>query len=186
MKQRSKLFAAVAVGALTVGGLYATTAIGQAEFGTADDVEYAAALWQALDDASLVGDRLIHGTFYQGVEPHGFVLETFFSSITLDGVTAPVVVKRNYGPEGVTAEEVTNNPGDHLMAVTVMYQRPGFAPDTNDWFWASYMADGNLLLADETPLAGNVGTCIGCHGNAPGDDWLFLTDRELPPAVEAR
>lgn len=186
MKIRSRLLVFTAIGAIAAGGLYSATAIGQAEFGTDADVEYAAALWGALDDARLVGDQVIHGTFYEGVQPHGFVLETLFAQVTMDGTNAPVVVKRNYGPEGVAVEEVSNNPGDHLGAVTVMYQRPGFSPDTGDWFWAWYMPDGSLLLAeDETPLAGNVGMCIGCHGAAPGSDWLFLTDREMYPAVSA-
>ena len=109
MAQRNKLL--TAVGALMVGGLYASAVVGSAEFGAVEDVEYAATLWQALDDANLVGDRLIHGTFNVGVEPaHGFVLETFFGQLTLDGVTAPVIVMRNYGPESVTVDEVSNNP----------------------------------------------------------------------------
>ena len=186
MKARTRLFAALA-GLAGVGALFTSAAVGQAEFGTEADVEYAATLWQALDVADLVGDRVIHGTFYQGVEPHGFVLETLFATLTLDGFNAPVIVKRNYGPAGVAIEDVDLNPQDHLAAVTVMYQRPGFAPETNDWFWAWYMADGTLLLAEDTmPLAGNVGMCIGCHGAAPGGDWIYLNNRTLSPVVEDR
>ncbi len=124
---------------------------------------------------------MIHGSFYRGAEPHGAVLETFFADLTFDGRTAPTVLKRNYGPAGVAIDEVSNNPNDHLGAITVMYKRPGFNADTNDWFFVKYLPDGTLDLAGETQMAGNVGGCIGCHADAPGQDWLFETDREMHP-----
>ena len=161
----------------------ASSAIGQAQFGTDEDVAYAAALWTALEEAHLVGENVIHGTFYQGAEPHGAVLETLFADVEVDGVTAPTVLKRNYGPAGVAIEEVSNNPGGHLGAITLMYQRPGFNADTDDWFWVKYLPDGTLDLAGETQMAGNVGGCIGCHGDAPGEDWIFVTDRAMHPAM---
>ena len=148
-------------------------------FGGADDVAYANALWAALDEANLVGEQVIHAPFYEGAEPHGFVLETLFTDITVDGATGTAIVKRNYGPEGVTTEEVSNNPGDHLAAITVMYQRAGYNADNNDWFWVKWLADGTFDMAGETEMAGNVTGCIGCHADAPGGDWVFVTDRAL-------
>lgn len=155
------------------------------EFGTIGEVGFAATLWSALEAAALVGDQPLHAPFYEGAEPHGFVLETIFAEISVSGTVAPVVVKRNYGPEGVTVGEVANDPATHLAAITVMYQRPGFNSATNDWFWAKYLPDGTLDLAGETPMAGNVAGCIGCHDNAPGDDWLFVTDRIMAEPYRA-
>ena len=149
-------------------------------FGTDADIAYAADLWAALESANLVGDLVLHGTFTQAAAPpHGTVIESLFVDVTVDGTTAVAIIKRNYGPAGVAIEEVSNNPGDHLMMITVMYQRPGFNADTDDWFWVNYQPDGTLNLAGETQLAGNVGGCIACHGNAPGGDWVYLTDRVL-------
>ena len=183
MKFRNLVIAAT--GALVAGGIYSSVAQGQAAFGTDDDSAYAAQLWAALEEAHFVGQGVVHGTFYEGAEPHGFVLETLFADITVDGMTAPAVIKRNYGPEGVTVAEVDVAPNDHLAAITVMYQRPGFNADTNDWFWVKWLPDGTLDLAGETQMAGNVGSCIGCHGDAPGNDWIFVTDRAMHPAMAA-
>lgn len=171
--------AIAATAAMAIGGIYATTAVGQAQFGTDEDAAFANELWTALEAAHFVGHGVIHGTFYEGAEPHGFVLETLFADITVDGVTAPAVIKRNYGPAGVSVEEVSNDPSAHLAAITVMYQRPGFNADTNDWFWVKWLPDGAFDMAGETRMAGNVGGCIGCHANAPGDDWIFVTDRPM-------
>lgn len=175
-----RLISAIAATAVVAtGGIYATTAVGQAQFGTEADVAYAAELWAALEDAHFVGHGITHGTFYEGAEPHGFVLETLFADITVDGVTAPAIIKRNYGPAGVDVDEVGNDPNAYLAAITVMYQRPGFNPDTNDWFWVKWLPDGTLDMAGENQMAGNVGGCIGCHTNAPGGDWIFVTDRPM-------
>ncbi|MCB1809044.1 MAG: hypothetical protein KDJ99_28985, partial [Candidatus Competibacteraceae bacterium] len=61
-----------------------------------------------------------------------------------------------------------------------MYQRPGYDPDNNDWFWARYLPDGSLdKNAEGIALAGRVakadppGGCIACHTAAPGGDLVF-------------
>ena len=152
-------------------------------FGADEDIAYAGDLWEAMVAAKLAGPSQIYSRPYEGMEPHGFVLETFFDEITVGGHTGAVVVKRNYGPEGVSIDEATNDPAKHLAAVTVMFQREdGFDPDTNNWFWVKYLPDGSL---DQNPagrkLAGMIGKggdagCIPCHTGA-GDDFLFTTDR---------
>ena len=188
MKFRNLVIAAT--GALVAGGIYSSVAQGQAAFGTDDDLAYAAQLWAALEEAHFVGQDVVHGTLFmapstKAPNPMVLSLRTLFADITIDGVTAPAVIKRNYGPEGVTVAEVDVAPNDHLAAITVMYQRPGFNADTNDWFWVKWLPDGTLDLAGETQMAGNVGGCIGCHGDAPGNDWIFVTDRAMHPAVAA-
>jgi hypothetical protein len=155
-------------------------------FGAEEDIAYAATLWDALNAAKLVGPDKILTRPYEGTEPHGFMLETLFDEITVEGHTGAVVVKRNYGPEGVSLEEVANNPTEHLAAITVMFQRDeGYDPETHNWFWVKYLPDGSL---DQNPagmkLAGLVGKggdagCIPCHTAAPGEDFLYSTDRQL-------
>jgi hypothetical protein len=154
------------------------------EFGGPEDVTYAKALWTELANARLVGDDAIHSSFYPGKEPHGFVLEIFDTDLTVAEHTGRVFVKNNYGPSGVTPEEVSNAPSDHLAAVTVMFRREaGYDDDNGNWFWAKYLADGSLdKNALDQELAGRVAKgmdqgCIACHVEAPGGDYLFVTDR---------
>ncbi len=152
-------------------------------FGGPDSVQYAKKLWTALKEAKLVGTGAIRSKPYEGSEPHGFVLETFDSSLKLDGREARVVVKRNYGPSGVEVDAVEENRGKHLSAVTVMFKREkGYDTENLDWFWAKYKADGSL---DKNPkgaqLAGRVAKgadtgCIACHKGAPGEDMVFVFD----------
>jgi len=132
----------------------------------------------------LVGDGAIRAFPYDGVAPHGMMLETFYSEATVGGYTGALIVKRNYGPEGVELDQVLADPGKHLGAVTVMFQREeGYDPDNNDWFWAKYLPDGSL---DKNPkgmrLAGMVAKgadvgCIACHSGA--GDYIFTTDAKI-------
>lgn len=152
-------------------------------FGGPDSVAYAADLWKAMEQMRLVGDQAITGTPYEGMEPHGAILETFDAPLTIDGHTGTVIVKRNHGPSGITTEDVLAEPKKHLKAVTVMFQREaGYDSANQDWFWAKYRPDGSL---DTNPkgdsLAGRVAKgmnagCIACHKGA-GEDMVFTRDR---------
>jgi len=154
-----------------------------APFGGDADQAYAADLWSAMMESNLAGDGMIRSFPYPGIAPHGMMLETLYTSATVGGHTGDLIVKRNYGPEGVSETEVLADPDTHLAAVTVMFQREaGYDADNNDWYWVKYLPDGSL---DQNPagmaLAGRVGKdadagCIACHVSAPGDDYLFTAD----------
>ena len=169
-----------AIAALTLGG--AVSALAQdAAFGTDEDADYAATLWDMMVEMKLVGDGAIMALPYEGTEPHGMMLETFYTTASVDGHEGALVVKRNYGPEGVSADEVLADPAGHLGAVTIMFQREeGYDPDNANWFWAKYLPDGAL---DKNPndmrLAGRVAKgadqgCIACHSGEA--DYLFTSD----------
>ncbi|RBI77208.1 hypothetical protein DQW77_01900 [Roseovarius sp. TE539] len=172
------LTAGVAVLAMTAGAALAQ----DKPFGTDADADYAAKLWSVMEDMDMAGDGMVRSFPYEGMAPHGMMLETLYTSATVDGHTGDLVIKRNYGPEGVSAGEVLDDPGKHLGAVTVMFRREaGFDSDNADWFWVKYLPDGSL---DKNPkgmrLAGKVAKgadqgCIACHSGA-GDDMLFTTD----------
>ena len=176
MSIKSRTGVAIAAAMLSSGGAFA-----QAMFGSEEDQAYAAGLWQAMVEARLAGDGMIRSFPYEGVAPHGMMLETFYTSATLGGHSGALIVKRNFGPEGVGIDEVLADPGKHLGAVTVMFQREdGYDPDNQNWFWAKYLPDGSL---DKNPkgmaLAGMVGKdadagCIACH--VAEDDFVFTTD----------
>ena len=152
----------------------------QAPFGGEDDVAYAKELWQTMVDAGYAGENGLMSRPYTGQHPHGAILDTISGQIAMRGKLHDIVVKRNYGGEGVSITSVANDPAKYLAAVTVMLKRPGYDPETQDWFWAKYKADGSL---DTNPagmmLAGKVAKgkpqgCIACHSAAPGGDMMFL------------
>lgn len=164
----------------------ASTALAQdAPFGTETDTAYAAELWAVMEELRMVGDSMIHAIPYEGIEPHGLMLETFFTEGTVDGHTGTLIVKRNYGPEGVSAEEVQADPDKHLAAITIMFRREaGYDPDNQDWFWGKYLPDGTL---DKNPkgmeLAGRVAKgadagCIACHSGS--ENYLFTNSAITP------
>lgn len=183
MMKRKPLMTAVLAGALV--GAFAVPMVlangtdDSPPFGQEDDVAYADRLWQALNEVNLAGANAILTVPYEGQHPHGAVLQTLYYDLELEGHTGPVIVKRNYGGEGVSKEAVANDPDQYLGAVTVMYQREeGYASEHNDWFWAKYNPDGALDKSPEdVPLAGRVAGCIGCHSSAGGDDMVFSNDR---------
>lgn len=152
-------------------------------FGNPDDVAYAAEIWAYLEVHDLAGPDRIHSAPYEGTDPHGMMLETFYAKGTVGEHTGDLIVKNNYGPEGVSADEVLADPAAHLGAVTIMFRREaGYDPENQDWFWAKYLPDGSL---DKNPmgmaLAGRVAKgmdegCIACHSGAGGDDMVFTTD----------
>ncbi len=171
--------------ALTAVALLAATgALAQEPpFGSQKDQDYAARLWDVMTEMRLAGDQRITTLPYEGVEPHGFALETLYGRATLDGHSGDLVVKRNYGPEGVAVSDVQGDRAGHLAAVTVMFRREdGFDPGTGNWFWAKYLPDGSLDRNPAgVPLAGLVGKgaeagCIACHSGAAGEDMLYTTD----------
>ncbi|SDY57602.1 cytochrome P460 family protein [Citreimonas salinaria] len=164
-------------GALT---LAATIALAQ-DFGGQEDQDYAAQLWQAMQERNLAGDDAVQAFPYEGTDPHGMMLETSYTDATIDGHTGALVIKRNYGPEGVTVDQVLGSPGDHLGAVTIMFRRgEDYAPDSGNWFWAKYLPDGSLdQTPDGMPIAGKAQGCIDCHASAEGEDFLFTTNADL-------
>ena len=169
-------------GALTLP-LASAYAEGMAPFGTPEDTAFAAQIWDLMNAKNLAGDNAIHTQPYEGTDPHGMMLETFYTSGTINGQTGDLIVKRNYGPQGVSMDEVQMNPEKHLGAITVMFRREaGFDPEDQNWFWAKFLPDGTL---DKNPkgmaLAGRVAKgadagCIACHSGAPGEDFVFTSD----------
>ena len=169
---RSILFAAA--GLAVAGAALAQTT----EFGTEEDQAYAEMLWSTMIENDLAGEGAVMAYPYPGTDPHGMMLETFYDRVTVDGQEGTLIVKRNYGPEGVTAEEVLSNPSEYLGAVTVMFQREeGYDPDRGNWFWAKYLPDGTF---DTDPagvaLVGVPTGCVNCHQNADGEDYVFAAD----------
>ena len=169
------LAASVVAGAALAGGM--------PPFGSDEDVGYAKKIWAAMQAQNLVGPDMLRARPYEGTEPHGMMLETFYTKATIDGHTGEMIVKRNFGPAGVDADTVLMDPSKHLGAITVMFRREkGFDPEDKDWFWVKFLPDGSL---DKNPkgmqLAGKVAKgadkgCIACHSGADGGDFVFTSN----------
>ena len=149
-------------------------------FGSEVDVSYSLTLWNVLVKEKLAGADMIRSVPYEGMEPHGVILEQLSTMITVEGHTGIVYVKNNYMGEGMTRSKVVNNPDTYLKAITVMFKREkGYDSDNQDWFWVKYKHDGSLhanpkgaLLAGRVAKGMDAG-CIACHMDANGNDYLF-------------
>jgi hypothetical protein len=153
---------------------------GTKPYGSPDDIAYAEDVWEAMTGLRLAGENQLHGRFYPGSEPHGYVLETFDTKMSIQGTERRVLIKRNYGPEGVAPETVAVSPEGHLESVTVMIKRDsGYDTQNLDWFWVKYLPGG--AVAKDTMGVSQAGRlhkgsdlgCIACHSAAPGGDYLF-------------
>lgn len=151
------------------------------DFGGQEDQDYARRLWEIMQERNLAGEGAVQALPYPGTDLHGMMLETFYTDATIGGYTGTLVIKRNYGPKGVTVDQVLGNHKDHLAAVTIMFRRAkDYATETGNWFWAKYLPDGSLDQTSEgTPIAGRAKGCINCHSSAKGQDYLYTTDANL-------
>ncbi|MFV2001783.1 MAG: hypothetical protein ACC619_02260 [Paracoccaceae bacterium] len=168
--------------AMALGVLSAPASAQEAPFGTDADAEYAALIWDVMVASNLAGANapLVMPTDGD-VQGHGRMLATLYSTGTIGDNTGDLIVKRNYGPEGVTAEEILAAPEKHLGAITVMYRREaGFDEDNGNWFWVMFLPDGTLgknakgmRMAGKIAKGANVG-CIACHSLV--EDMVYTTD----------
>lgn len=155
----------------------------EAPFGTEVDVSYAGSLWQSMLGRGLVGKHALMSTPYTGLHPHGAILDTIDTTLKVGSDEGVVIIKRNYGGEGVSKQAVADTPDKYLAAVTVMFKRAGYDPDNKDWFWVKYTPDGSVMNNPKNmALAGRVAKgapegCIACHTAAPGGDMVYNNDR---------
>lgn len=178
--------AALGFAALLAVGLSAGDANSQGKmpFGDKASVSFSKDLWAALVKSRLAGKNAINSRPYEGQAPHGAILQTIDTTVSVKGRSARVIVKNNFGPAGISINDVWTDPNKHLKAVTVMFKREsGYDKDNKDWFWAKFKTDGSL---DKNPkgmmLAGRVAKgadkgCIACHSGAGGGDYLFINDK---------
>lgn len=182
----------ISIAALSLGilscesGLYRSTGgSGSAKpFGNEADLSYAARLWDSMHQQRLVGSDSIRSTPYEGTHPHGAILDTMDTIMTIAGHTGELIIKKNFGGPEISKEAVANDPDTYLKAVTVMYRREsGYDAENKNWFWVKYAPDGAVMKNPKgMSLAGRVAKgmdqgCIACHGAAPGGDMVFNHNR---------
>jgi hypothetical protein len=175
--KRSLFLAALAV--MLAGNTVQAQDVG---FGSQADADYAKLIWEVMQADKLAGPGMIRSKPYEGTDPHGMMLETFYTKAKINGHEGDLIVNPNFGPEGVTADQALREPDKHLGAYTVMFRREaGYDAEDKDWFWMKYLPDGSVDKTPEgMPMAGQVAKgmdegCIACHKGA-GDDMVFTTD----------
>jgi len=104
------------------------------------------------------GKKALH----KGTEPHGALLTVYVNDIALKSINDKkgmsnnsIVLKENYSPD------------KKLAAITVMYKVKGYNAEAGNWFWVKYDPDFNIQKE------GKVTGCIGCHGSASDNDYIF-------------
>lgn len=112
----------------------------------------------------------VTGDAYDGNSPHGAKVRLYVNRTAAAGdgqfPAGSILMKENYDASGTK-----------LMAVTVMYRSAGYAPESGDWHWTKYEADGSVALMSGQRVTGKVGMCIDCHRSAGGGDYVFANDR---------
>lgn len=140
-----------------------------------DGAAFAGQLWEQLVNQRLVGpDSIAAVPYLREGQAHGPTLVSLISTATVGDVTGEVIVKRSYGGEDATRENIIADPAGSLQNITVMFKRAGYDPENEDWFWAMYTPDGSVGEMEGAAVAGKVAMCTGCHAQAPGGDYLFL------------
>ena len=97
--------------------------------------------------------------------PHGALLTTYVNDVAHEATQAKqgilpegsIIVKENYMPDGT------------FVGTTVMYKVKGFDRPTNDWFWASWSAEGAI------EKEGKVESCITCHVAKRDNDFIWTS-----------
>jgi hypothetical protein len=127
----------------------------------------AAALWAHLSSTNYQSWNMWpdKGRLYMGQQPHGMLLTTYVNNPARNAImnkagvmpAGAIVVKENYMPDST------------LAAVTVMYKRPGFNPEHNDWYFLKRLADGTV------EVQGRGAGCQNCHQGVRANDYLFTS-----------
>ncbi|MGH1460512.1 MAG: cytochrome P460 family protein [Neptuniibacter sp.] len=153
-------------------------------FGDKESVTYAQHLWAFMERKHLVGVNPIITRPYKGMPPHGMILELLEVPVTFKGSTGNLIVKRNYGGNGLSIDDVINDPEKYLKAVTIMFKRDdNYDPENKNWFYVKYDANGDILSNPKGMLlTGRVAKgmptgCIACHAAAEGGDFVFNHNR---------
>jgi hypothetical protein len=128
------------------------------------------ALWKYISQTSDYTDWKFYPGYegmYPGQSPHGAHLKLYANEkaykAAKNGDPMPdgaILVKENYGKDKQT-----------LMAVTPMYKVSGYNPEAGDWFWAKMGPDGEQMAA------GKVQSCISCHKQMGGGDYVVTEAR---------
>jgi hypothetical protein len=138
---------------MMVVSLLVTLAIGgaaRAEVRSDAQQQYAAEIWKAVQsmpyhDWEVAGDECQ----FDFAPPHNAEARTYLNAKAAENPSDPP-----YGSLAVT--EYLAEGEEQPLAVTIRYRfKEGYSPETRDFYWAHYLADGTVVktLADNCPLS---------------------------------
>ncbi len=107
-----------------------------------------------------------HKGIRRGQSPHADLHRIYINSILRK--TLPNTNK--LAPEGsIIVKEGLDN-SKKLDSLTVMAKVKHFNPKGNDWFWAKYDKNGNVVVS------GKLKPCISCHSAVKNNDYIMIRD----------
>lgn len=108
---------------------------------------------------------------WNGIQPSASVHGAFVQ-IWLNDVVQDAILEGAEIPDGaaIIKEGYNDEEGTEFNARMLMVKRDGFDPDHNNWFWASYDAEGNINRS------GAIDMCISCHAASESDYLLFVEE----------
>lgn len=101
-----------------------------------------------------------------GQSPHGVYHRIYANNTLLD--TLPNSSKE--APNGSIIVKENYNLNKELEKITVMAKVSNYNPRANNWFWAIYKSDGEVI--SEGKLTG----CISCHSGMRDNDFIIVKE----------
>ena len=101
---------------------------------------------------------------HAGNDPHSPFLTTYVNDAAFASIK-----KKKAMPDGaciITEEYAADK---KLKALTVMFKVKSYNPEAGDWFWVKYDSLNGYVLE-----SGKIESCISCHGDKKGSDYLFF------------
>ena len=101
--------------------------------------------------------------------PHGTVSRTYANEVAAkDPENLPlgsILVREDYDDKR------------KRQSISVMYRVKDYDKEHGNWYYLRFNETGALMKGKDTkPLAGKVTSCIECHGQAGGKDFVFSND----------
>jgi plastocyanin len=100
---------------------------------------------------------------YSSVSIHGPLLTTYVSE------NAVPAIQNRAGtlPYGSMVVRESYDADRQLREIGVRYKVEGYDPDHNDWFWAAYTPEGEVIVE------GRVDSCQSCHSVEARNDYIY-------------
>ena len=160
MKKKTSLLVSFFIVGIAVLGFQGTAFTGGGMPGPSAD-----ALWSYISQTHDYTDWPFYPGYegmYPGESPHGAHLKLYANDLAYEAAkngqpmpNGAILVKENYGKDKQT-----------LKAITTMYKVDGYNEDAGDWHWAKLSPNGEAMAA------GKVASCIGCHKQMGGGDYV--------------
>lgn len=102
---------------------------------------------------------------YASISVHGPLITTY---ITEDAETA-ISERAGALPYGSMVVRESHDADGELREIGVRYKVQGYDPEHNDWFWAAYTPEGEIIVE------GMAGSCQECHSVVADNDYVYTS-----------